>query len=363
MLPIPWSDDLSVAAFDALHDEPAAWQGFIREMGTRLGARQVQPMDEGTVLVALLDHDRVLKLYPPFLHDHYVFERAALQHLAGRLPVPTPTLLDSGACGGAVGGRLGRAGAEGGVAGGEIGGADGDADGLTDGVTDGGTDGDTRAAQTPGAWPWLLMTQLQGQPLTAVWPTLDDAQRCRLLHQLGRLASATHALGPGDMARHAPPWDAFIASQRQRCAARQQRNGLPAHLQPLLQAFVSGPLPEGPPVMLTGEYTPFNLLAEGDRLVGMFDFGDGLVGPAAYDWLGPLCFLCAGDAQRCQAFMAGVGVTMDADLRLQLLRLLLLHRYSNLPAQLACPGWQAEPSFERLAARVWPLAGEPSHPA
>ena len=30
-------------------------------------------------------------------------------------------------------------------------------------------------------------------------------------------------------------------------------------------------------------------------LSGMFDFGDGLVGPAAYDWLGPLSFLAAGE--------------------------------------------------------------------
>ena len=62
--------------------------GFLRETDAfycwiidRLGARQVRPMGEGTVLVALLDQDRVLKLYPPFLRDHFRFERAALQGL------------------------------------------------------------------------------------------------------------------------------------------------------------------------------------------------------------------------------------------------------------------------------------------
>jgi hypothetical protein len=33
--------------------------------------------------------------------------------------------------------------------------------------------------------------------------------------------------------------------------------------------------------------------------------------------------------------MRGCGAELTDDLRLQLLRLLLLHRYSNLPAQLA----------------------------
>jgi hygromycin-B 7''-O-kinase len=337
---LPWPDGISVADFDALHDQPAAWHGELQAMGAQLGARRVQPMDAGTVLVALLDDDRVLKLYPPFLHDHFAFERAALQHLAGRLPVPTPVLLDSGA----AHGRTAR-----------------QPQARGDGPGDGNDhSGGNPAANTGGAWPWLLMTQLPGQPLTAVWPGLGPAQRCRLLRQLGELAGAAHALGAGDMARHAPPWQAFIAGQRQRCAARQQRTGLPPHLLAQLSGFLDGPLPEGPPVMLTGEYTPFNLMADADGsgcLVGMFDFGDGLVGPAAYDWLGPLCFLCAGDAERCAAFLAGLGVVMDAGLRLQLLRLLLLHRYSHLPAQLACPGWQDEPSFEALAARLWPLAG------
>jgi hygromycin-B 7''-O-kinase len=58
--------------------------------------------------------------------------------------------------------------------------------------------------------------------------------------------------------------------------------------------FLQGPVPEGPDVILTGEYTPFNLLHQGGGLSALFDFGDGLVGPREYDWLGPMCFLAAG---------------------------------------------------------------------
>ena len=37
-----------------------------------------------------------------------------------------------------------------------------------------------------------------------------------------------------------------------------------------------------------------------------------------------------------------------------LLRLILLHRYSHLKAQVQVPGWQATPDFGALAALIWP---------
>lgn len=300
---------IGAAAFDALHDDLPAWRAVVCAIAGSHGGGPVRQMGEGTVLVALLGQDRVLKLYPPFLRDHFTFECAALQRLAGRLSVPTPRLL-------ATGEREG--------------------------------------------WPYLLMTQLAGVPLTAVWPGLDEDGKCALLAQLGALAAQVHALPVAGMAQHAPCWADFIAAQRSRCAQRQRRTGLPEHLLLQLDGFLAGDLPQGNDVILTGEYTPMNLLhgpaAAGARagLSGMFDFGDGLVGPPAYDWLGPLCFLAAGHAARCQAFFAGYGVVPDAAQRQALLRLLLLHRYSHLQAQIAMKDWQAAGSYEELAARMWP---------
>ena len=53
-------------------------------------------MKEGTVLVALIGRSHAIKLYPPFLRDHFEFERAALTQIGGRLQVPTPTLQRTG---------------------------------------------------------------------------------------------------------------------------------------------------------------------------------------------------------------------------------------------------------------------------
>jgi len=90
-------------------------------------------------------------------------------------------------------------------------------------------------------------------------------------------------------------------------------------------------------------------------LSAMFDFGDGLVGPREYDWLGPMCFLAAGDTALIDAFFDGYqGRPFDRRHREDLLRLLLLHRYSHLQAQIAVSGWQEAPDFPALAAKIWP---------
>jgi hygromycin-B 7''-O-kinase len=293
----------TVAEFDALHDEPAAWRQVMASLAAQYSAEPARQVSEGTVLVALLGTELVIKLYPPFLRDHHNFECAALQVLSGRLSIPTPKLRSTG-----------------------------EHDG----------------------WPYLVMSQLAGDGLTSAWPSLDEAQKCALLLRLGALAQEVHSVPVDPMRPLAPNWLDFIETQRQRVHARQLRTGLPSHLLSQLDSFLQGPLPSGADVILTGEYTPMNLLVEGSTLVGMYDFGDGLVGPREYDWLGPLAFLAAGNAARCRAFFDGYGVWPDAQQRQALLRLLLLHRYSNLPAQLACPGWQRAQTFEELSAILWP---------
>lgn len=295
-------------SFDALHDEPAAWQPALQALAQALGEPGlVQPLTEGTVLVARLGQDKVLKLFPPFLRDHWAFERGMLQRLHGRLAVPTPELLGSG---------------------------------------------------EEQGWPWLLMGHLEGDLLLHRWPQLPEAQRLGLLRQIGELAAQVHAQAVGSQAQLAPRWDDFIARQRAQCRQRQEGTGLPTQLLAGLESFIAGPVTESgdsPDVLLTGEFTPMNLFvdAAGHKLVGLFDFGDGLIGPAAYDFGGPLCFLAAGNGPRAKAFFAGYGVPPPHP-EMQL-RLLLLHRYSNLKAQVAsCTGWDRAESLPALARLLWP---------
>lgn len=328
---------LSPAAFDDWHDDLPQWRGTVEALACRHAqdGEALHALDAGTVLVVLIGQRAVFKLYPPFLRDHFEFERAALSVLGQqglpRFPVPLPVLLASG-----EESSSGPAGVE--------------------------------------HWPWLLMSQLPGEVLTPHWRLLAEPQRCSLLQHIGEVMAALHDLPPVAVTALRPvalcggDWPAWLARQRAGCLERQRRTGLPGHLLAQLQAFVDGPVPvQGASVLLTGEYTPMNLLispASTHRLSGMFDFGDGLLGARMLDWLGPLAFLAAGHAPRVQALLNGYGEAgvakamagLSEDWRRPALRLLLLHRYSNLRAQLALPGWETSPSFETLADRLWPTS-------
>jgi hygromycin-B 7''-O-kinase len=292
------------AAFYALSEAPERWRDAITELAARHSQAAVRQPGAGTVLVGLVGSELVVKLFPPFLHDHFAFERAMLAHLHGRLSLPTPKLVHSGSV---------------------------------------------------GRWAYLVMTLLPGGTLDGVWPDLGEAQRLQALRTIGRVMAEVHALPVAPIAAHAPPWPLFLQGQIERCQHRQQRTGLPQHLLQQLPAFLqAGPVPAGPSVILTGEYTPFNLMQQDGALSGLFDFGDGLVGPLEYDWLGPLCFLAEGRAARVDALFEGYGRPFDRSRRQELLRLLLLHRYSALPLQVKVPGWQQAAGFEELAAMVFP---------
>lgn len=291
------------AQFDAFHDDPAAWRPLMEALVRAQGwTGDWQPAGEGTVLVALLGQVEVLKLYPPFLRDHWAFERGLMPRLHGRLSLPTPELLASGEAQG---------------------------------------------------WPWTRMSFLPGRLMEAVWAQWSEPLHLRALRRIGELIREVHALPVGAQASLAPNWGDFIARQRAGCFARQQRTGLPAHLLAELPAFLDGPIPSGPDVLLTGEYAPMNLLVdEAGELSGMFDFGDGLVGPSAYDWLGPLTFLAAGRASRVQALFDGLAMPRPAPDAL--MRLFLLHRYSCLRIQLRdVEGWQREQNLSALAQRLF----------
>ncbi len=227
-------------------------------------------------------------------------------------------------------------------------------------------------------WPYLVMTRLPGASLEDVWPGAAAGEQSQLLAQIGALIARVHALDPGPIAAISPRWDDFLAAQRAGCVARHTRLGLPAPLLAELDAYLDRVAPAIPrataPVILTGEYTPANLLVTGraDRwqLTGLIDFGDVWCGAPDYDLLGPATFLAAGDPTRLRALLVARGYSPGAlvpALRDRLMALLLLHRHSDLDTQLCIPDWRGRArSLDELAALVFPLpcdrVGEPLGP-
>ena len=115
------------------------------------------------------------------------------------------------------------------------------------------------------------------------------------------------------------------------------------------------------PVILTGEYTPMNLLVNKVsgiwHINGMIDFGDSMLGLPEYDLLGPGAFLIQGDKQLLREFLTAYGYSSESLTQVlshQLTILMLLHRYSNLDIQIRIESWKNKvKSLKDLENLVW----------
>lgn len=300
------------AELDALLLEPQRWEPILAEIAAAhgLSRAELRAAGEGSNLVALLGDDLVIKLFPPILRHQYESERLTLQHLRGRLSLSIPETV---------------------------------------------IDGET------GGWPYLVMTRVEGVSLAKVWNSCTEEEKRSILYSVGRLTAEVQAVPPGPLTALEPEWKGFIAGQAERCRSWHERRGLAPHLLEQIEPYLEktrSALPESfQPAILTGEYTPGNLLmtrqAGAWRLSGLIDFGDAMVGFSEYDLLGPSTFLSLGDAGQVRALLDGYGYgTPPPGLSQRLMRMLLLHRFSKLLR------WQDRVrDFDELERLLWPLTG------
>lgn len=305
--------DLSPQVFDErFRLEFASWKPAVEEVCGAAGISfaQVVPFLDGSNLVARVGDDWVVKIFPPFHRDQWESERRVLPGIHAASPLPTPELIAEGE--------------------------------REDGYT------------------YVVMTHLRGRNMEGAWEALSPLERRGIMASIGELMAAVHASPVGGLADLPPSFDELLTARVSSVRAHHERKGTPQWIVERLDAFVPSALGaldlHTPPVLLTGEYTPFNLLlTEGPspvRLAAMLDFGDCMIGPAVYDLLGPIVFLGGGDPELLQALFEGHGLMAwppAPTLRMGLLALLFVHRYSNPPFQFRVAGWQETGSLEALA--------------
>ena len=274
----------------------------------------------GTNLVLALGERLILKIFPPMLRSQFVAERASLLQLHGRLTVPTPEIV---------------------------------AEGARDG------------------WVWLATTRLAGVPGSQVWWTLPEAQKERVLAEIGSVIAQVQRVPPGPLLDIEPQWDAFMRAQIAGCRARHERLGLaPKFLDGLddLLSDTAALIPmDSPPVILTGEYIPENLLLADDgsewRLAGLIDFGDAMAGFRDYDLLGPSALMAAGRPGRVKSLFEGFGYSradIDFTLKRRLMALMLLHRASDPVRHICVEDWQSKADdLVQLQELIWPDQASP----
>ncbi|MDH2357051.1 aminoglycoside 3'-phosphotransferase/choline kinase family protein [Bradyrhizobium sp. SSUT112] len=287
-------------SFRAWRSASSQWLPIALDIARSRGLDASSPhvFSTGTNLVVGLGEKLILKIFPPLLRAQFVSERGSLRQLAGRLHLPIPEIV---------------------------------AEGMRDG------------------WPYLIITRLAGTLGSEVWPSLPEAQKERVLRQIGETIAAVQRAPLGPLGQIQPRWDDFMRAQMQGCKARHTRLGLApkflAGLDDLLRDAAELIPMDAPPVILIGEYIPENfLLACHDdqwSLAGLFDFGDVLAGWRDYDLLGPGAFMAAGRPGRVRSLFEGFGYAKpDYALKRRLMALMLLHRASDLNSHICIEGWQ-----------------------
>lgn len=208
-------------------------------------------------------------------------------------------------------------------------------------------------------WSYIIMSRVPGIQMDQAWPSITQENRLALMNEIGKLMAFVHQ--NSSVENQLEKWNSFLSSQKEKCQNRHRELKMP-------EWFIDG-IPEYigkfskrvfRPVLLTGEYTPFNLLVtevNGQwKLTGMIDFADAFVGDPEYDLIGPGVFLGGGDPTLVNSLVKGYGLKMNDGLRQRLMSLHLLHRFSHFKRQVSLKDWQSKAnSLEGLAKLLWPI--------
>lgn len=143
---------------------------------------------------------------------------------------------------------------------------------------------------------WLVTTRLPGEPLSHTLRTSDPAVRRQWCRRLGRMLAKIHDTAvPPELARvDATPWE------------RRRRERLPAERADEALASVQiDREAEEARVLVHGDFTPDNVLADGDEISGVIDWPGAGLGDPRYDVATALLSLGAsGDDGEAGAFVS-----------------------------------------------------------
>ncbi len=270
----------------------------------------------GTNVVFLYGNNRIIKIFPPVHKSHFINEVLVMKHLYNKLSVRTPAVEYEG----------------------EISG-----------------------------WPYIIMNRLDGTLLEGLWETLDDDNKVIIIRELGSLIREVHSQPTQGLEAIDCHWEQFITNQIKQCVAHHRAKNLADSLVQQIPKYLDSAkeiLPKiQKPVILTGEYTPMNVLVEQKsgiwHISGLIDFGDSMLGLPEYDLLGPGAFLIQGNKKLLKEFLISYGYLpekMTKTLSQQLTALMLLHQYSNLNVQIRIHNWKDHiQSISDLEILVWGL--------
>lgn len=188
-------------------------------------------------------------------------------------------------------------------------------------------------------WDYLIMSELKGTLLIDLWDQLTIEEKKECSKDLGKVIREFHSIPSNNFKRIDVDWQTFIKNQYLNVVANQQKSKLSQKLFADLKDYVDESYIDYNPTLrlLTGEYTPFNLLFNKEnskwKLTGVIDFADCFLGDPEYDLLGPILFMFNGKKEFTTSFLISYGYTeedLNDSFRKKLMIYTILHRFSNI---------------------------------
>ncbi|MED1201768.1 aminoglycoside phosphotransferase family protein [Heyndrickxia acidicola] len=308
--------ELNAYEYEKWKDNTVFWDQKVRQIKIKenILKGKIRKFSYGAAVVYSLNEEYVLKLYPAFFSDQFAREIETMENLPYDFVVQTPRIISKGNLEG---------------------------------------------------WNYLIMTQLEGDLLIDIWNDISDEEKRLLSIDLGKTILAFHNLSFQNIHYIDIGWEAFIRKQLEQMVEYHQKAGLDEKLLMQLKEYVDSSIIQFNPkeVLLTGEYTPFNLFmnqVEGNwRLTGVIDFADCFLGDPHYDLLGPILFMFKGNKEWISHFLDAYGIkegSRTAMFQKKLIVYTLLHRFSDLNAFMADIASSVEKqSLHRLAQTFFPF--------
>jgi hygromycin-B 7''-O-kinase len=251
----------------------------------------VEPIEclDGSNLVAGVGPKHVIKLIPSIYRREYEGELLGLTQVIGTLPVRTPQICASGIL---------------------------------------------------GAWTYIVMTRLPGEPLGLHLGALSSTEMRDIAYTVGLALRTLHAFPPptaGSLSTES--WNEFVVSQSVLCRGRQIRCGVHEQLAESIPdclaranlADVRGR------AVLHADLTSWNVMVEnlGGRwkVTGIIDFADARIGAPVYDLSPPALLIARSDRDLFETFLDGYGMAAEARneiLQDQLMAAAILHPFGDL---------------------------------
>ena len=244
---------------------------------------------EGAMVVFAVGREYAIKLFPPIWPHHYRDELASYRAIYGKLGVETPQVI---------------------------------------------------ATEQLEGWSYIVMSQLHGEEFSAVWPTLPQQDKQRLIGDLADIVARLHALPLDGLEDLATDWPAYTSAQVKKCVEQQREGKLAEYWLEQIPAYLERQIPHIPtdfdPVLLNTELGGFFTFAQRDAqwvFAGLGDFADAFVGHSEYEFAAVGIFISGGNRELFRAFLLRYGYTTEQltpKLSNRIMTYALLHRYSNL---------------------------------